>query len=129
MGRRRGRAVQPATIVIDGECGLCKRAAAYGVGKGRPGLLRFVAQQDPEGAALLEAAGLRAAAADTMVAFVGGRPYLRSAAVVQVAKRLRGWRRLQAALWLVPKPLRDAGYRFVAKRRHSWNVREPRQVP
>lgn len=116
--------MQPATIVIDGECGLCRRAAAYGMGRGRPGLLRFVAQQDPEGTALLEAAGLREAARDTMVAVVGGRAYVRSSAVVQVAKRLRGWRRLHAALWLVPKPLRDAGYRFVAKRRHSWKSLE-----
>lgn len=115
--------MQPATIVIDGECGLCRRAAAYGMGKGRPGLLRFVAQQDPEGAALLEAHGLREAAKDTMVAVVGERAFVRSAAVVQVARRLRGWRRLQAGLWLVPRPLRDAGYRWVARRRHTWSPR------
>jgi predicted DCC family thiol-disulfide oxidoreductase YuxK len=112
--------VQPATIVIDGECGLCRRAAAYGMGKGRPGMLRFVAQQDGEGAAILERFGLRKEAADTMVAVVGERAFVRSAAVVQVAKRLRGARRMQAALWLVPRPLRDAGYRFVARRRHRF---------
>jgi predicted DCC family thiol-disulfide oxidoreductase YuxK len=112
--------VQPATIVIDGECGLCQRAAAYGMGKGRPGMLRFIAQQSAEGADLLDRFGLRQEAADTMVAAVGERAYVRSAAVVQVAKRLRGARRVQAALWLVPKPLRDAGYRFVARRRHRW---------
>lgn len=110
--------MEAATIVIDGDCGLCQRAAAYGMGKGRPGLLRFVAQQDPEGQALLDRFGLREAAKDTMVAVVGDRAFVRSAAVVQVARRLRGWRRLHAALWLVPRPLRDAGYRAVAKRRH-----------
>jgi predicted DCC family thiol-disulfide oxidoreductase YuxK len=113
-----GAAVQPATIVIDGECALCRRAAAYGMGHGGAGLLRFVAQQDPEGAALLDSRGLREEAANTLIAVVGERSYLRSAAVVQVARRLRGWRRLQAALWLVPRPLRDAGYRLVAQRRH-----------
>lgn len=112
--------MRPATIVIDGECGLCRRAAAYGMGKGRPGLLRFVARQDKEGIALLDAAGLRDQAKETMVAVVGGRAYLRSAAVVQVAKRLRGWRRAEAALWLVPRPIRDAGYRWVARQRHRW---------
>jgi predicted DCC family thiol-disulfide oxidoreductase YuxK len=115
--------VQPALIVIDGECGLCRRVAAYGMGKGRPGLLRFIAQQDPEGAALLERFGLAVQAKDTMVAVVGDRAYLRSAAVVQVAKRLRGWRRAQAALWVLPRPLRDAGYGSVARRRHHLGTR------
>jgi predicted DCC family thiol-disulfide oxidoreductase YuxK len=112
--------VRPATIVIDGDCGLCQRAAAYGMGKGRPGMLRFVARRDTEGILLLDRFGLGEAAADTMVAVVGPRVYLRSAAVVQVAKRLRGWHRMESAVWLVPKPWRDAGYRFVAKRRHGW---------
>jgi predicted DCC family thiol-disulfide oxidoreductase YuxK len=52
-----------------------------------------------------------------MVAVVGDRAFLRSAAVVQVAKRLRWPWKAHAILWLVPKPLRDAGYRWVARRR------------
>jgi predicted DCC family thiol-disulfide oxidoreductase YuxK len=110
--------VEPATIIIDGDCGLCQRAAAYGMGKGRPGMLRFIAQQDTEGRELLDRHGLAAEAASTMVAVVGGKAFVRSAAVVQVAKRLRGVHRAESALWLVPRPLRDAGYRFVARRRH-----------
>lgn len=110
--------MQPAVVVIDGECGLCRRASAYGMGHQRPGLLRFVAQQQEEGQVLLTRHGLVEAAASTMVAVVGDRAFVRSAAVVQVARRLRGWRRLAVTLWLVPKPLRDAGYRWVAKRRH-----------
>ncbi|HUR61122.1 MAG TPA: DUF393 domain-containing protein [Candidatus Thermoplasmatota archaeon] len=112
--------MRPATIVIDGDCGLCQRAAAYGMGRGRPGMLRFVAQQDTEGQEILHRFGLASEAGSTMVAVVGDKAYVRSAAVVQVAKRLRGWRRAEAAVWLVPKPLRDAGYRFVAKRRHRF---------
>jgi len=110
--------MEAATIVIDGDCGLCQRAAAFGMGRGRPGLLRFVAQQDTEGQDLLDRFGLRETAKDSMVAVVQDRAFVRSAAVVQVAKRLRGFHRLAATLWLVPKPLRDAGYRFVARRRH-----------
>lgn len=112
--------MEPALIVIDGECGLCSRASHYGMAKARAGMLRFIAQQDDEALVLLERHGLMATANETMVCFVGDRPFIRSAAVVQVAKRLRGMRRLQALVWLVPKPLRDAAYRLVAKRRHKW---------
>jgi predicted DCC family thiol-disulfide oxidoreductase YuxK len=82
-----------------------------------PGALRFVASQSAEGQALLDRHGLGKAAGDTMVLASGGRAYVRSAAVVQVAKRLRWPWKAHAILWLVPKPLRDAGYRWVARRR------------
>jgi predicted DCC family thiol-disulfide oxidoreductase YuxK len=112
--------MEPATILIDGECGLCTRASHFGMRHAAPGRLRFLAIQSPEGRDLLRRHGLEAAAADTMVAVVGERCYLRSAGVVQVAKRLRWPWRAQAALWLVPRPLRDAGYRWVAKRRNRF---------
>ncbi len=83
----------------------------------RPGMLRFVASQSPEGMALLEPRGLVPLANETMIAVVGNRSFVRSAAVVQVAARLRWPYRIQAALWAVPKPIRDAGYRFVSRRR------------
>lgn len=104
-------------MVIDGDCGLCTRASHYGMRHGIPGLLRFVPSQDTEGAELLRRHGLEGVATDTMVAVVGGRAFVRSAAVVQVAKRLAWPWRAQAAVWLVPRPVRDAAYRFVAKRR------------
>jgi len=109
--------VEPATIVIDGDCSLCTRASHYGMRHATPGLLRFVASQTDEGAALLRQHGLEAVADDTMVAVVSPRAFVRSAAIVQVAKRLRWPWRAQAAVWLVPRPLRDAAYRWVARRR------------
>lgn len=109
--------MEPAVVVIDGECGLCTRASHYGMRHGVPGKLSFIASQSPEGGALLETHGLTAVANDTMVAVVGGKAFVRSAAVVQVAKRLRWPWRVQATVWLVPKPIRDAGYDWVSRRR------------
>lgn len=117
VGLPRGRRVEPLTVLIDGDCRLCRRAAAYGMGKGQPGALRFVANTDPEAAAILERFRLLHVRDETMVAFDGRRAYTHSAAAVQVAKRLRWPYRAQAMVWLVPRPVRDAGYRWVAKRR------------
>jgi predicted DCC family thiol-disulfide oxidoreductase YuxK len=48
------------------------------------------------------------------------RVLVRSDAVCAIAAALgRGWR-LLALLRFVPRPLRDAGYRFVARRRARW---------
>lgn len=112
-------AVEPALVFFDGDCELCNRVRAFGDGHGRPGALRFVPIQDPEGQEVLGRHGLAERAKDTLVVVAGDRPYTESSGIVQVAKRLRWPWRAQAALWLVPRPLRNAGYRFVAKRRHK----------
>ncbi|MES2155893.1 MAG: DCC1-like thiol-disulfide oxidoreductase family protein [bacterium] len=109
--------MQPAIIVIDGDCALCNRAAHFGMRHAVPGALRFVASQSEEGAALLRVHGLGSRKDDTMVAVVGEAAFVESAAVVQVAKRLRWPWRVQATVWLVPKPVRDAAYRWVSRRR------------
>ena len=115
--------MQPATILIDGECRLCARASHFGMRHGVPGKLKFLAYQSDEGAGMLRRHGLEAIAGETMVAVVGEKAYVRSAAVVQVAKRLKWPWRAQAVVWLVPRPLRDAGYNWVAKRRKRFGLR------
>jgi predicted DCC family thiol-disulfide oxidoreductase YuxK len=64
------------------------------------------------------------AGADSMIwvepAGAGGpeRVFVRSAAALRVARYLGGAWMLALAAWLVPRPLRDAAYDFVARHRH-----------
>ncbi len=109
-------------LVLDGECGLCTHFALFL----RPRLkdkasLSFLGQQTDEGVQLLASLSPKQQAMDTVVLFRGGRPWVRSAAVVRVASYLRWyWRVLAALLWLVPLPIRDLGYRIVARNRKRW---------
>lgn len=110
--------MEPALVLFDGDCALCQRVRAYGDGKGRPGLLEFMPAQTDEAQKRLGAAGLTGRERDTLIVFVGPRAYVESAAAVQISRRLRFPHNLSQAMWLVPKPARDWGYRWVAKRRH-----------
>ena len=50
-----------------------------------------------------------------------GCTYTESAAAIRVLRSLGGgWHVVAAMLWSVPRPLRDVGYRFVARRRYRW---------
>lgn len=109
--------MEPLVVILDGECGLCNRASHFGMRHSRQGALRFVASQSDEGQALLRRHGLEGVADDTMVAVGRDRAFVRSSAVIQVSKRLRWPWRAQAIVWLVPKPLRDAAYDWVSRRR------------
>lgn len=107
----------PATVYYDGACGMCVGTARAGQQHGVPGALRFVDNGSDEGRAALRALGMEARADDTLIVTVDDRVYTESGSVVEVARRLRWPRRAWTALWLVPRPLRDAVYRRVARNR------------
>ncbi len=87
---------------------------------GRPGALQFISNASSEGIAILEPRGLLARSNDTLIVMIGEKVFTESAAAIRVANRLQGRHRAAAIAWLIPKPLRDAGYRYVARNRHRW---------
>jgi predicted DCC family thiol-disulfide oxidoreductase YuxK len=71
--------------------------------------------------AILRQAGVSADARPaTIVLIEGGRAYARSTAALRIARRLRfPWNALAAGL-IVPRPIRDAVYDWVARHRYGW---------
>jgi predicted DCC family thiol-disulfide oxidoreductase YuxK len=103
-------------VLFDGACGFCR------------GWARWIAEQDPGGALFrLEPLGGRR---DTVVVETeDGRTLLRSDAVIHVLRRV-GRRRSAAALALLPRPVRDLGYRLFARAlRRNPETRGPRGAP
>ncbi len=62
--------------------------------------------------------------AQTLVLIENGHCYLRSDAALRIAKYLRFPCSLLAALRIIPRPLRDAAYDFVARNRYRWFGRD-----
>lgn len=116
MGRQ-GQAAAPAIVLYDGSCGLCTGTMLRGKRYQRPGAIEWVDNGSEEGQALLRGRGLLGKEQDSLLVVEGERVSRGSAAVVRVSLRLRWPWKSSAALWIVPKPLRDAGYRQVAARR------------
>lgn len=99
--------------------------------------MAFVASRDPrhrvrlvplaseEGRALLSRCGLDSGERDTAVLVVRERCHVRSGAVLRVARYLRApWPGL-VVLLAVPRFVRDAVYRVVARNRHSLSCALP----
>jgi predicted DCC family thiol-disulfide oxidoreductase YuxK len=101
-------------LLFDGDCGLCSRAVQFVARRDRDGHFRYAALGSPVGRAL--AGGERAeGAGDTLILVVGGSVLLRSDAVAAALLRLPGWRWVGKVLGAIPRPLRDLGYRGVAR--------------
>lgn len=109
-------------IVFDGVCALCSGWVHFLLARHRlPADLRFAAMQGTNGRALLDAHGIDPDDPATFLYLDHGCPYTDSDALAAVLSTLGpGWRALAALIRITPRPLRDAGYRLIARNRYRW---------
>jgi predicted DCC family thiol-disulfide oxidoreductase YuxK len=116
------------TILFDGVCNLCNGFVQFVIRHDPQGRFRFTALQSEAGQALLAAHGLPSTPAsanpDSVLLLQGGALYSHSSAVLRIAQGLGGLWQLAAVGRLVPRPWRDALYRFVARHRYRWFGRQ-----
>ena len=105
-------------VLFDGTCAFCERSVRFIASRDPDGYFRFGASQNPAGAALLAAHGVTRESSRSLVLIEDGRLYLRSTAVLRVARRLSFPWWLASAALVVPVFLRDPVYRVVAAIRH-----------
>ncbi len=112
------------TLLFDGVCNLCSRTVQFIVDHERAPTIRFCSIQSEAGRALLEKHGrldvVANADPDTMVFVEDGRAYDRSTGALKIAKHLRAPWRFGSVALVLPRFLRDLGYRFIAKNRYRW---------
>ncbi len=111
---------EPAILLFDGVCNLCRASVRFVLARDPAGRFRFASLQSERARRLLAPHRLPAEALSSVVLLENGRAYTRSTAVLRVARRLRPpWPLLYATV-VVPRPLRDALYDFVARHRLRW---------
>lgn len=107
-----------ATVLFDGTCAFCTRSVRFIASRDPEGYFRFGASQSDEAAPLLQQYGVAGDSARSVILIEDGKVYLRSTAVLRIARHLtRPWR-YAAFLLVVPLPIRDAVYRVVAAVRY-----------
>jgi predicted DCC family thiol-disulfide oxidoreductase YuxK len=106
-------------MVFDGICNLCSATVRFVLRHDKRGRIRFASMQSRAGRELLRHHGLDASTTETFLLIKGSRAYLRSDAVLEIAKDLGGWRWLRV-LRLLPRAPRDWLYTTVARNRYRW---------
>ena len=109
-----------AIVIFDGECNFCVGSVNFILRHEQGPELRFVPIQSSTGARLVRELGFDPDDAKTFVLIEGGRAYARSTAAIRLARYLRWPWRLLAAVWLVPRPIRDSAYDRLAANRYRW---------
>jgi predicted DCC family thiol-disulfide oxidoreductase YuxK len=117
-------------LLFDGVCNLCNGIVQWVIARDARAQFRFASLQSDAGRGLLSRHGLPLDALDTVVLLDGGAHFTKSDAALEVARRLGGVYRLAAAAKLVPRPLRDVVYDWVARNRYArWGKRAECWIP
>lgn len=105
-------------VVFDGQCLLCNGWVQFLLRHDRRGRFRFASIQGEAGGRMLADAGLRVEGLQTLLLVDGDRSWQHTDAILRVLHGL-GWPwRLAWAAWLIPRPLRDGLYRWLARNRY-----------
>jgi predicted DCC family thiol-disulfide oxidoreductase YuxK len=127
-------------VVFDGHCGLCNRTVRWAIRRDRRDRLRFVASESTVATELLARHGINPADAKSGPATIlvvlnfgdpAERVLARSDAVLALQGELpRPWPAVATILGWIPRPLRDLGYRLIARWRYRiWGRLEICPIP
>ena len=114
-------------VLFDGVCNLCAGAVRFVIRRDRRGRFRFAALQSDVGRRILTAARVETPGTlgpgeppRSLILFARGKAYRSSTAALLILAGLgRAWP-FVAALLVIPAPLRNFVYRFVARNRYRW---------
>src|SRR5262245_39627420 len=117
-------------ILFDGVCNLCNSAVDLILRHDRDEVFPFGSLQSESAARLLEGRLRLTEELSTIVLLEGGRAYKESTAALRIARHLPWPWKLAYALVVVPPPLRDWAYRWLARNRYRvCATRETCRVP
>jgi predicted DCC family thiol-disulfide oxidoreductase YuxK len=116
----------PPTILFDGVCNLCNSFVQFVIRHDKRGYFHFAALQSAAAATLLSQYGqpMPTPEPDSVLLVENGRVYMHSEAALRIAAQLGGRWRVLALVRVLPRSLRDAVYRWVARNRYRWFGRQ-----
>ena len=107
-------------VVFDGMCNVCSSVVDFISARDSRNTFTYVPMQSPRGQQLLTAHGVSIDRVDTFLLIGNGDALVKSDAAIAIAAELRRPWNLLATLRLVPRPIRDGVYSFVASNRYRW---------
>ena len=121
-----------AVVLFDGVCNLCNESVNFIIDRDPEGYFKFASLQSNEANRYIETCPFAPkpgqestgdAMSDLLQSIIlveNGRCYRRSTAALRIARKLKGgWSLLYAGI-LIPAPLRDVVYNWIARNRYQW---------
>ena len=108
-------------ILFDGSCNLCNNSIKFIIKRDHKDVFRFASLQSDLGKKIIKDKGIITNNVDSIILLNPGKAYyVKSDAVIEVLKQLKGiWYLLSYFKW-IPLNVRNYFYDFVARNRYKW---------
>lgn len=107
-------------ILFDGVCNLCNGSVQFIIRRDPQAHFIFAALQSAVGEELLKHHQIAGGYLDSIVLVEEGKVYAESDAALHIARQLSGlWSVLYWGI-VIPRPIRDGLYRWIARNRYRW---------
>ncbi|KMY53369.1 thiol-disulfide oxidoreductase [Bacillus sp. FJAT-27231] len=106
-------------VLFDGECNFCDSSVQFIIKNDPKGMFHFASLQSDTGQELLKKHHVPSDI-DSMILIEGDKVYYKSAAALRICRHLKGAWKLLYAFIIVPRPIRNIAYDFIAKNRYKW---------
>ncbi|MDE3235920.1 MAG: thiol-disulfide oxidoreductase DCC family protein [Bacteroidota bacterium] len=107
-------------ILFDGICNLCCNSVQWIIKRDTQAVFRFASLQSEAGKKLMADYPTSSQIQNSFFLIQTGKLYNRSTAAIHVVKQLSFPWRLLYAFIIIPLPIRNAVYNFIAKNRYNW---------
>ncbi len=109
-----------AIILFDGVCNFCNSWVNFTIRHDDRNFFQFAPLQSESAIELLKTYGVHNEETDSVVVIENGKAYTYSTAALRIAKGLGGIWSVAYVFTIVPKLVRDAVYKWIAKNRYKW---------
>jgi len=106
-------------ILFDGVCNLCNRSVQFILKRDPNEQFKFTSLQSETGQNLLRKHALKPDM-KSVILIENDQIFLKSTAALRIAGRMKGLWKLAGVLYIIPRPIRDFIYQWVAKNRYKW---------
>lgn len=108
-------------ILFDGVCNLCNTSINYVIDHDKQDIFRFVSLQSDLGETIQEYLGIENKSLDTIILYVPNEAYyIKSTAAIKIINEFLGFWKLMQVFLILPSPIRDLVYNYIAKNRYKW---------
>ena len=107
-------------ILFDGVCNFCNFWVNYIINRDKNDTYQFAAMQSDSGQKLLQKFKLSTYDFDTFVLVVNDKFFTKSTAALMIIKNLKSIVKLLYPLIILPAPIRDFFYEWIAKNRYKF---------
>ena len=107
-------------VLFDGVCNFCNYWVNFIIKHDKKGQLRFASLQGEYGQLMQAKFNLDNTKLDSVILVLNDQVYLYSDAVIGIGQQLGGIFKLALIFKIIPRPILDYIYKFIAKNRYRW---------